>query len=231
MDRLGVSLDAPRLESGNELTMSVTHPGQARAWTCPECRETLCDNRELGRHLQRVHSRKVWNYRCAECGFTGDSARSVGTHLRACKGPAKEDPNRQVACKWCSRMFASVQGLQVHNARKHPAEYNEQLPSKRTTKWSDVEKGELARAEVQIRGGQARNINQMLHEKFPHRTVQAISTRRKAECHKSLVNELMLEEITMDQGRGVEARSRAPSPQEANADPEAEPNLRSEHPC
>ena len=117
------------------------------------------------------------------------------------------------------------------NARKHPAEYNEQLPSKRTTKWSDVEKGELARAEVQIRGGQARNINQMLHEKFPHRTVQAISTRRKAECHKSLVNELMLEEITMNQGRGVEARSRAPSPQEANADLEAEPNLRNEHPC
>ena len=219
------------------------HPGQGKAFTCPECGQTCADNRALGKHLQTIHKLSTWDYRCAECGYRGDTARAVGTHLRTCKGLQQDDPARQVACQYCPKKFASFQGLQVHVSRKHPEEYNEQLPTKRTMLWSQLELDELARTEIEVRQVGVRDINQELSKRFPHRTTSAIATIRKGRKHKARIS--LLERVrgsqtsntdSVPEGYACSDNGHAPpeaKPESNNADtnaPEWEANCE-ECPC
>ena len=145
---------------------TVNHPGQGWEWTCPLCDTRESDVQSLRSHLHKSHCIQNISYRCSSCDFMANTARAVSTHMRYCKGPkSREVPEGEGKCELCKFTSVTLQGLQVHMSQKHKREYNDQLPKKRSTLWSELEAEELARAEVQNEG--SRSINKTLHSLFP----------------------------------------------------------------
>lgn len=89
-------------------------------------------------------------------------------------------------CRQCSRVFTSIRGLNVHRRSKHPLEYHEENVPVRGPKvrWDHEELVLLAREKIRLRELGSRNMNQLLHAVFPHRTIESIKGVRRKNNRK-----------------------------------------------
>ena len=71
--------------------------------------------------MREIHQAKIGEYKCT-CGFSGETALSVGTHKRYCGGVAPQDKVHK--CEYCGFSSNTETGLKVHVSRAHPEKYN-----------------------------------------------------------------------------------------------------------
>ncbi|GBN67769.1 hypothetical protein AVEN_100167-1 [Araneus ventricosus] len=97
-------------------------------------------------------------------------------------------------CPECPRVFSTLRGLGVHLRSKHPdsfhAERLELLETSGKARWSkqEIERLGVAEATVRFQHPHATNINQLLLNVFPGRTLESIKGRRRDATYKTLVN-------------------------------------------
>ena len=181
-----VLLEIPGDETveGQVECLLVYHPGKTNVWKCPKCACNVFNAPVLLRkHCKIQHPRVQIMFRCGTCDFKSENSRSVGTHMRMCKGmPEKKAYNCMI--DECAKSFYSFQGLQVHRSRSHRKECNETLPEKRIFRWGEAELNDMAKAEIELndRGVTVRMINIHRQWKFSHRTVQAIGKMRSSNA-------------------------------------------------
>lgn len=101
-----------------------------------------------------------------------------------------------VVCPECSRDFSSLRGLGVQRRQTHAKEFHlEKLNALNKTKarWSLPETIRMAQLEVRLtlEHPASTNINQLIVEKFPNRTLEAIKGKRRAREYKKLVEDEM----------------------------------------
>lgn len=94
-------------------------------------------------------------------------------------------------CPYCVRSLQSKIGLRQHKRHMHPIEYNnevlQQIPKRKL--WSQDEVLYLAIEEFNLPPGTI-NVNQALHKRFPHRSLDAIQCRRKMVTYQQALEEL-----------------------------------------
>jgi len=172
----------------------VDHPGSGAdaTWKCPSCKHEESQPRLFLLHWKLNHYQALGaiKIRCRIClEYTGEDARAVGIHQRQCKGPKEEVGDYE--CPECSRKFQGFPGLQVHRSIKHPTEYQATIEVvKGPAKWSEQQKIELARIEVDVTAMGSRTVNIDIQKRIPYRTVQSISTARRSQDHRSKVEML-----------------------------------------
>ena len=95
-------------------------------------------------------------------------------HQRQCSGPPEEERG-EFRCKECTRRFNSLIGLQVHRASINQLEYQSEIEviEKGPANWSEQEKLELARAEVDVIRTGTREGNIEIQKKIQTRSTQA----------------------------------------------------------
>lgn len=94
-------------------------------------------------------------------------------------------------CDYCNRAFNTKIGLSQHKRHKHFDDYSREVQqaasNSRNTLWDDEEVYLLARFEKDILESKevpVRNMNQLLHARFTHRTINQISCMRKRDKYK-----------------------------------------------
>ena len=132
------------------------------------------------RHLRTKHRITDLQFVCSKCNsYSADKAMSVGTHMRTCKGLQVDE--KQFKCENCPRSFTTLSGKQVHRSRQHPAEYNDELPTKRVFAWTDPEIEHLVRITHSLKeeAMSERDINLTISEQyFLNRTVDSVRKMR-----------------------------------------------------
>lgn len=96
-------------------------------------------------------------------------------------------------CLICNRSFSTKRGLGVHARTADPEEYHAQnLPVLSKPRWTEAKSYLLGSYEASIlkTNPQTRIINQLLLEKLPGRSLEAIKGQRRKATHKELVMRL-----------------------------------------
>lgn len=98
-----------------------------------------------------------------------------------------------VSCEHCGREFNSTRGLGVHVRRAHPVEANDAIDVERVkARWSVEEVRLMARTEATATlDGGVFFMNQYLHDKFPHRSLEAIKGKRRQDSYRAIVRECL----------------------------------------
>lgn len=125
-------------------------------------------------------------------------------------------------CVVCGRSFSTKSGLGVHIRRAHPDESDRiNVRSDVKARWNDEEISLLACAEAELTfAGGVRFMNHALHERFVHRTVEAIKKARQKDSYKSKLQDylsrLMAQNTEAPLDANVQAHSQleTPEPQE-----------------
>ena len=133
--------------------------------TCPweQCSKEFCSRTTFVKHAGYVHGKShrdiIW--RCRKCNGSRHSVepgnlQSVSRHFNRCPGPIVEPDNASIdprrKCPECGRTFATFAGCQVHRRRKHPCEFNAELPDPSSRMcWTNDDLRDLAEAEFEIR--------------------------------------------------------------------------------
>lgn len=122
---------------------------------------------------------------------------SSGAEARADNGISYNDgveagvppDNPPVVCEHCGREFRNMRGLGVHVVRAHPVEANNAVNTDRVkARWAVEEVRLMARAEAAaISAGGIIFMNQLLKDKFPHRSLEAIKGKRRHEDYRAMV--------------------------------------------
>lgn len=117
-----------------------------------------------------------------------------------------EPEDGQEVCEFCGRTFRNKRGLGVHVVRAHAEAANSAIGVERVkARWPEEEIRLMARAEAGAVSEGVRFINQYLHERFPHRTLEAIKGRRRQEAYRRLVQEFCQAPVNTGRaGNGVE---------------------------
>lgn len=92
-------------------------------------------------------------------------------------------------CSFCDRAFTTKCGLGVHTRAAHPEDFHAiNQPAHTKPRWKEAEAYLLASFEASILRLHPRNriINQLLLEKLPGRTLEAIKGQRGKAAHKEL---------------------------------------------
>ncbi|GBL83240.1 hypothetical protein AVEN_165428-1 [Araneus ventricosus] len=96
-------------------------------------------------------------------------------------------------CPDCSRSFSTKIGLGVHSRRQHPQQFHERAlvtSRQKKARWTDADCHRLAEARiVSSTCDPVININQILRNLFPSRTLEAIKGKRRAPDYRRLVEE------------------------------------------
>lgn len=122
-------------------------------------------------------------------------------------------------CVVCGRSFSTKSGLGVHIRRAHPDESDRMhVRTDLRARWNDEEISLLACAEAElIKKGGVRFMNHALHERFVHRTVEAIKKARQKDSYKMKVQSYLSRIIAVDTDEPtINVDARAPNQQEIN---------------
>jgi len=122
--------------------------------------------------------------------------------------PGTPPPVRlEFPCTECSKSYRTSRGLGQHMRHAHPVAHNANVDVVRIkARWSDEEARLLIQEEARLTlAGPNRNINQLLHAKFPARTLEGIKGRRRNADHKMQV---VLEVDALRSPRTEEATTR-----------------------
>ena len=122
-----------------------------------------------------------------------DNARSIGNHLRYCKGEQPQPVDSQNKCPHCDFIAADAGGLNVHKARKHPAERSSEIPDVKIRKWTPLEMREVAIAEIKGKAQRVKFINQHIAEQVS-RPVMSIANLRKRAAYREILEGITAEE-------------------------------------
>lgn len=142
----------------------------------------------------------------------------MGVHKRSCTGP-RTNTQLPFKCEECPRSYSTFAGKQVHRARQHPQEYQRTLPEKsKGFSWSELELRTLAEDEIRLSKEHTDRINIRLQATRTHRTVQAISTKRKTEAYRTLLANIQEEQSS----RPIEEDQNHPENEVGTANTEAE---------
>lgn len=99
----------------------LAYDPEDKSWTCEPCNERLNVLKEVKRHVSQRHSNGKMTYSCSGCrNFNSETARSLPSHGRYCKGPAPSGPIKPFPCSLCSTSYDSKSGLSQHTRVKHP---------------------------------------------------------------------------------------------------------------
>ncbi|CAG0890454.1 unnamed protein product [Darwinula stevensoni] len=89
------------------------------------------------------------------------------------------------------RSFSTPNGLALHRKRAHPVQFNSEISTTRVkARWSDEETRLLALSEIGLSSSTC-NINEVLRNRFPGRTLEAIKGKRKQRHYTDLLNQLL----------------------------------------
>lgn len=148
----------------------------------------MCDEDSVAQDQNRLP--------CTFCGVSLKNKASLSRHLRtSCKVKPPDVPAPLLQCQDCDRSFKTLIGLSQHRRQAHKEAYNQDaLNEVRASKagktyilWPPVTITKMATLEASYKGNQVLNF---LASKFPDRTKDAISCRRRRNSYKELVAEL-----------------------------------------
>ena len=106
--------------------------------------------------------------------------------------------DKEHRCSECERSFSSFAGVQLHRKRKHPLQYNDQLPNPSNRgAWNTDDLRALAARALELKG--QGKINIKLNLLFPRRTIQAISSVRKTVAYKRILEDLESSELQLEE--------------------------------
>ena len=185
-DTVNTPMENPR----DETVGLIRHAGKSNVWKCPKCGKEYNSNSALVKHLKSNHNLTL-SYQCPRCGRVDENCRSIGCHMKYCQGNEQE---KLFKCERCDFSSDYENGVLVHVARMHKAEYNETLPEKKVFRWNENELRKLAEEELKIREDTGMlYINIPLQKIFPHRTIQAIGKIRQGKEYKMVMSKLEAE--------------------------------------
>ena len=106
--------------------------------------------------MREIHQAKIGEYKCT-CGFSGETALSVGTHKRYCGGVAPQDKVHK--CEYCGFSSNTETGLKVHVSRAHPEKYNVALKEKKGFEWTAAQLEFLAEHVIKLKAKKTPQLN------------------------------------------------------------------------
>ena len=142
---------------------------------------------------------------CTFCGTSLKNKASLSRHLRtSCKAKPPDATTPVLQCPECNRDFKNLIGLSQHRRQAHKDQYNnDALNEVRASKsgrniilWPPDTTRRMATLEASYTGNQVLNF---LARKFPDRTKNAISCKRRRDSYKELVTHLREEPIQRDE--------------------------------
>ncbi len=157
------------------------------------CEEVFPNPKTLINHLECKHQTKKISFACGKCDFKGATPRSVGSHLKYCKGPRVP---KRFCCGECDFTSDHQNGVLVHKSVKHRESYATSLPAKSIFTWTDAELKSLAQKELVLQNEKGKYPNKSLQAFFKHRTVQAVGKIRQSDRYKTILREVKHSENT-----------------------------------
>ena len=131
------------------------HPGSKKPWNCYICDEQLATNKLFESHCYKLHRIKKFLYFC-KCGFSSETSKPTGTHMRYCVGTPPVEHQMEYKCDQCMFSSSTNNGLQVHLSVSHKSIYNEKFKEKeKNYKWTMLEYIYLAATIIELK----KNVN------------------------------------------------------------------------
>lgn len=121
---------------------------------------------------------------------SGTSDTDAGSHSDP-KIPRNEGQPTLTTCQECGRAFTTKIGLSLHRRNKPFRAYYADIISRAKPHWSEEENYLLAKMEMTLITENRRNMNELLREKLPHRSLESIKSNRKAKSYKELLQQLL----------------------------------------
>ena len=145
----------------------------------------------------------------------GPVANMVQGHSGLSDMAVSDNPH---TCDVCGRSFSTKSGLGVHIRRAHPDESDRMnVRTDIRARWNDEEISLLACAEAELTiAGGVRFMNHALHERFVHRTVEAIKKARQKDSYKSKLRDYLSRLMAQNTEETIDANVRAQSQQETS---------------
>ena len=136
----------------------------------------------LFKHLQLQHQVRINEYKCT-CGFSRESALSVGTHKSYCQGSALKDKEHK--CSYCRFSSRTENGLKVHTSRVHRDIHNAALKEKKVFAWTEAQLEFVAELVIDLKAKKTFKLNMVL-AKMMDREEQAIQKMRTKTKYKQI---------------------------------------------
>ena len=99
----------------------VTFDPAETTWRCSCGGDFLTTLKDVARHVTQRHANGKMTFSCSGCRkFNSETARSLPSHGRYCRGPATIEASKSFPCSLCSSSFDSKSGHSQHIRVKHP---------------------------------------------------------------------------------------------------------------
>ena len=136
----------------------------------------------LFKQLRLQHQVRINEYKCT-CGFSRESALSVGTHKSYCQGSVLKDKEHK--CSYCRFSSRTENGLKVHTSRVHRDIHNAALKEKKVFAWTEAQLEFLAELVIDLKAKKTFKLNMVL-AKMMDREEQAIQKMRTKTKYKQI---------------------------------------------
>ena len=100
-----IATDIPKDEDGETLS-SISSSKVCKVFPCTECEESFPNNRELNKHLKKIHS--IGRFQCKECGMGFPENYQLQRHF------VRHSGQRNFACDQCDKTYKSAFLLKEH---------------------------------------------------------------------------------------------------------------------
>ena len=155
------------------------HPGSKQPWDWYYCNEQLTTNKVFENHSKKVHGIAQFIYFC-KCGFSSETSKSTGTHMRYCEGTPPLEHQLKFKCQHCKFSSQTKNGYRFSLVFSHKSLHNEKLKEmEKNFKWMEPEFEYLAKTIIELKKNKVRNVNKVAGEKLgrTEQAIQKISTR------------------------------------------------------
>ena len=139
------------------------------------------------------------------------SRSSSSGEVKGAEESGKPDPHQDVVCPQCGRVFGGKHGMNVHRRSAHPESYHSEkaveigaaIAAQSKKRWDAEEEAIMAHEDARLResGMTSTKIVAELAAAMPHRTKQAIKSRRHKPEYRILVESNLV--ASGDDGRGI----------------------------